>query len=593
MRFPSFALAAGLAALLGARPLAAQVPSNYQEIYSLLTTQISGFNSTLSTTWNGSTYPYLDAPQLQAANSDQYTGLLQANYYNYVVMPQLEELKALGANAITLHIDFPILYQPFYTYAGQTSLYPQFLAFYQQVVQAIRADGLKVVVEASSGMPLTGTNIAEFQAYAQSLSWPDYIAGRAAQALAVAQLIQPDYMSVMTEPDTEANVSGQTNLNNVAGVTQLVYQVLSTLVENDVRGVQIGAGAGTWTSNYLDYVQAYSAMPELNFLDMHIYPINNNYFTNAITAAQMAHAAGKQVGMTECWEWKIANNELGVVDYSTIMARDPFSFWAPVDTSFLQSIVNLANAEQFSFVAPYWTHYFFAYLDYTTDGSLPTATIYSDSYAAASNANLVGAFTSTGLAWETPQNIPPDTTPPAVPAAPTASGIGTNEVNLVWTADSDNVGVSAYNLYRNGALLATTTLLLYYDTGLESGTSYTYTLTAQDAAGNVSSVSPPLVVQTYHVNGPSTPTELAVSDVTSNSVSLNWSASSAAKHAVGYRVLRGATAQTLTDHALSSNPSYTDTVNKSTTYYFAVEPYNESGAALGRSNVVSVTTPVR
>jgi hypothetical protein len=489
--------------ILTAGSLSAQappVPAEYQDIYSTLTTQIAGFDAAVNAGWNGSTYPYLDAPQLSAADSNQYTTILGSTFYTYAVLPELEELQALGANAVTVHIDFPTFYQPFYTYEGNPSQYQQFVSFYQQLAQDVRARGMKLVVEASVSMPLVGNQISVFQPYMKSLSWSEYMSGRAANALAVAQLIEPDYMTVMTEPDTEAATSGQTNLNTLTGVTQLVQQVLTTLQDANVTNVQIGAGAGTWTTNYMEYVQAFASMP-MNFVDMHIYPINEGYFTAALTAAATIQAAGKQVGISECWDWKIRNSEIGVLSYASTVGRDPFSFWAPIDTAFLQAIVNFANYQQLAFISPYWVHYFFAYLDYNTYGSLTLNTLMTDSYTAATNANLVGAFTSTGHAWES-QNIPPDTTPPATPAAPLAPVIGYTGANLQWVADTDNVGVSAYNLYRNGALLSTTSLLLYYDSGLVSGATYTYTLTATDASGNVSAMSAPLVIQTFLLSPP-------------------------------------------------------------------------------------------
>jgi hypothetical protein len=171
-----------------------------------------------------------------------------------------------------------------------------------------------------------------------------------------------------------------------------------------------------------------------------------------------------QVGLSECWDMKIRNDELGVLSYADAFSRDPFSFWQPVDTSFLEAIVNFAQYKQLTFIAPYWVNCFFAYLDYNTYGSLTQNTVLTDAYTASSNAILVGAFAPTGHAWES-MNIPPDTTAPATPAAPTAPTIGTVGFNLQWTADTDNVGVSAYNLYRDGTLLTTTSGLVYYDNG--------------------------------------------------------------------------------------------------------------------------------
>lgn len=578
-------------AVLTTASLSAQnppVPSAFQDLYNTMATQIAGFNTAVNSGWDGSSYAYLNAPQLPTANSNGYTTLLTPYYYSVGVTEQLEELQALGANAVTVHIDFPTFYQPFYTYAGDPSLYQQFVSFYQQLAQDVRARGMKLVVEATFGMPLTGANTAQFQSYAQSLTWSEYMAGRAANALAVAELIQPDYMTVMTEPDTEATDSGQNSLNGVTGATQLVQQILTTLKNAGIKNIQVGAGAGTWTKNYMQYVQALAALP-LNFVDMHIYPINYTLFTNALTAADTIHAAGKQVAMSEYWDYKVRNNELGVLDMSTLFSRDPFSFWAPIDISFLQAVVNFAKYKQLAFLSPFWVDYFFAYLDYNTYGLLANDTIITDSYSAASNAISVGGFTSAGRAWET-QNIPADKTPPATPAAPTTTAIGPTVINLAWTADTDNVGVSAYNLYRNGTLLSTTSQLLYYDSGLVPGESYTYRLTAVDASGNVSGMSAPLIVETIDTTPPSVPTNLVVTNVTAESISISWKLSTGIGGVEGYRILFGTTPTALSIVANVTAPPYTINVAPLTTYYFEVESYNPLGATSGPSNLVSATT---
>ena len=546
-----------------------------------------GFDAAVNAGWNGSTYPYLDAPQLEAANADSYTNLLQPDYA-FVVASQLNELQALGANAVTVHILFPILYQPFYEYIGNPGQYQQFVNYYQQLAQDIHARGMKLVVEASVIVPFVGNDVSQFQTYLNTLSWPEYIAGRAANSLAVAQLIQPDYLSVLSEPDTEESVSGQTNLGTVAGVTQLVGTILSTIQDAGVQNVQIGAGAGTWLKDYLQYVQAFASMP-MNFVDMHIYPINNDYFTLALSAADMIHTAGKQVAISETWDEKIRNSELGVLDETTIFGRDPFSFWEPIDISFLQAIVNFANYEHLAFISPFWVHYLFAYLDYNSYGSLPASTVLTDSYIAATNANFVGAFTSTGHAWET-MNIPPDTTPPATPAAPTSSAIGLTTINLQWVTDYDNVGVSAYNLYRDGFLLATTSLLGYDDSGLVPGTTYSYTLTATDASGNVSNVSPPLVVETVacvsNLSGRGNP-----SGTGGAQVNLAWSAQA---QATGYNVLRSSSSggpyEVIGMTAVTGYRDGNDDLVAGATYYYVVQPM-QGTTEMCQSNQVGITIP--
>jgi len=83
-----------------------------------------------------------------------------------------------------------------------------------------------------------------------------------------------------------------------------------------------------------------------------------------------------------------------------------------------------------------------------------------------------------------------DTTPPSVPTGLTVTGTTSSSVSLSWTASTDNVGVTGYDVYRGGTKIATVTSgTSYTDTGLTAATAYSYTVDARDAAGNVSAAS--------------------------------------------------------------------------------------------------------
>jgi hypothetical protein len=79
-----------------------------------------------------------------------------------------------------------------------------------------------------------------------------------------------------------------------------------------------------------------------------------------------------------------------------------------------------------------------------------------------------------------------DTTPPTAPANLTATAFSPTQVNLSWTASTDNIGVAGYRIIRNGSQIATSSLTSYSDTTVAAGTTYTYAVRAYDAAGNVS-----------------------------------------------------------------------------------------------------------
>ena len=79
-----------------------------------------------------------------------------------------------------------------------------------------------------------------------------------------------------------------------------------------------------------------------------------------------------------------------------------------------------------------------------------------------------------------------DATAPSAPSNLTAQVNTTQQVRLAWDAATDNKGVTKYRIVRDGRLLGMTALLAYTDTTVQIGRSYTYTIKALDAAGNVS-----------------------------------------------------------------------------------------------------------
>jgi chitodextrinase len=84
---------------------------------------------------------------------------------------------------------------------------------------------------------------------------------------------------------------------------------------------------------------------------------------------------------------------------------------------------------------------------------------------------------------------PQDTTPPTAPTGLSATPVSSTEIQLSWSAATDNVGVTAYRVFRNSNLIATVATTTYQDTGLASATTYMYAVAAVDAAGNVSALS--------------------------------------------------------------------------------------------------------
>jgi fibronectin type 3 domain-containing protein len=185
-----------------------------------------------------------------------------------------------------------------------------------------------------------------------------------------------------------------------------------------------------------------------------------------------------------------------------------------------------------------------------------------------------------------------DTTAPSAPTNLATTKNVYNEVDLSWTASTDNVGVTNYQVFRNNISIATLggTVTTYKDTSVTANTSYTYTVKAADAASNTSAASNALSITTPaapDTTAPSTPTNLATTKNSYNEVDLSWTASTDNVGVTGYRVLRGGVVI-----ATVATTTYNDTtVLANTSYTYTVVAYDAAGNPSANSNAVTITTP--
>ncbi|MFK6999361.1 reprolysin-like metallopeptidase [Flavobacterium oreochromis] len=182
-----------------------------------------------------------------------------------------------------------------------------------------------------------------------------------------------------------------------------------------------------------------------------------------------------------------------------------------------------------------------------------------------------------------------DTTAPTAPTTLTASGTTQTTTNLSWTASTDNVGVTAYDVYQGSTLIGSTASTTYNVTGLTASTTYSFTVKAKDAAGNISNASNITNVTTSapaaDTTAPTAPT-LSASGTTATSTNLSWSGASDNVGVTGYDVYQGAT---LVGSTSSTTYSVTG-LTASTTYSFTVKAKDAAGNVSNASNIISVTT---
>ncbi|KGE18881.1 fibronectin type III domain-containing protein [Paenibacillus wynnii] len=129
-----------------------------------------------------------------------------------------------------------------------------------------------------------------------------------------------------------------------------------------------------------------------------------------------------------------------------------------------------------------------------------------------------------------------DTQAPSVPGNLAVSGKTSSSISLTWSASTDNVGVTGYDIYRGGALAGSATATSFTDTGLSANTSYSYTVRAKDESGNVSGPSSS-VSATTNASGGGTLTSYeaeATNNTLTGAAAVSASTSSSGGSKVGY-----------------------------------------------------------
>lgn len=187
-----------------------------------------------------------------------------------------------------------------------------------------------------------------------------------------------------------------------------------------------------------------------------------------------------------------------------------------------------------------------------------------------------------------------DSTAPTVPNGLNYASAPSSVV-LSWNPSSDSVGVTGYEVFRSGVLIATVAQPGYLDVAVAPGNTYNYHLIAVDASGNRSAASSvvaavtPAAPASGDLTAPSLPGNFAaVLGSSPVKVTLSWTAATDNAEVTGYEIYRNgvriATVQT---------PGYTDlAVAYGTNYNYFVTAYDAAGNRSIPSNTILVPTLV-
>ncbi len=181
-----------------------------------------------------------------------------------------------------------------------------------------------------------------------------------------------------------------------------------------------------------------------------------------------------------------------------------------------------------------------------------------------------------------------DSTPPSTPTGLAAVAVSPAQVNLTWTASTDNVAVSGYTVFRDGAQVGVTTAPSFADTGLARATTYAYTVSARDAAGNTSALSAPVIATTpaFAISG------IGSGAITATSAVIAWTTDQLTTSQVEYGPTSSYGAATPIDATLTTGHSVNLTgLLQNSTYHYRVISRDAAGHSIASGDNVFTTPP--
>ena len=209
-----------------------------------------------------------------------------------------------------------------------------------------------------------------------------------------------------------------------------------------------------------------------------------------------------------------------------------------------------------------------------SDTGLTNSTQYCYTVASVSSSGGASAQSS-GVCVTTP------TPPPLAPTGLTPTAASASQMDITWAISA---GAAGYKVYRGGVLLASTIATTLADTGLASGTTYCYMVSAYNATGSESAMSTQACAATNTIPVPTWGVLGGVTAATSSQINLTWTVSAGA---AGYRIYKdGAYLKSVTTTSASDTG-----LTAETTYCYSITAFDLANNESAKTSQLCATTP--
>ena len=333
------------------------IPQTYQSMYVTLNQILDNFGQTLSSTSPSASHNVIYATELLSADSNLGQKLLSPRAMQGVIN-YLDAIQKLGIQGVTIDVSFPILTPSFPNY-------DQYLSFYENVVEQVRARGMKIDIESETPLLVNYPGLSLGSVSYANLTYSTYLSEDKEMIQTVISDLHPDYLNIGTETDTLQLLLHYPEISTPQGWGAYIHSLLTGLNKGSTK---ISVGIGSWDP--ISYLYATLNDSAIDNIDVHVYPVYDNYLSVLTQMGQLSQEYNKPIIIDEMWLHKSTMTEgHNFATDAQISARNMFAFWIPLDEKFLDVMSKYSQVYNVAFLSPFEGNFFFAYLNYTSSSA--------------------------------------------------------------------------------------------------------------------------------------------------------------------------------------------------------------------------------
>jgi hypothetical protein len=329
-------------------------------MYDTLGQILDNFAQNLSSTTPGASHQVIYATELLPADSNLGEKLLSPRAMQGV-NNYLDAIQKLGVQGVTIDISYPILVPTFPNY-------DQYLSLYENVVEQVRARGMKIDIESETPLLVNYPGLSLGSVSYANLTYSAYLGQDKEMIQTIISDLHPDYLNIGTETDTLQLLLHYPEISTPQGWGLYIQALLTGLNKGSTK---VDVGIGSWDP--ISYLYATLNDSAVDAIDIHIYPVYGNYLTDLTQVGKLSQEYNKPIVIDEMWLHKTTMNEgHNFATDAEISARNMYAFWIPLDEKFLEVMSKYSQVYNVAYLSPFEGTYFFAYLNYTsTSANVP------------------------------------------------------------------------------------------------------------------------------------------------------------------------------------------------------------------------------